>query len=78
MAGVSAVTATLDPDLILRHAKRLWDHREQGFPAYTRQKWSEGTTLARCKALKDAEAMLRGTAPDDTGMTGNWPRTEEA
>jgi hypothetical protein len=40
-------------------ARKMWDEREQGFPVHVRQRWEDGSAMARCYALADAEEALR-------------------
>lgn len=43
---------------IIKQAQADWSAREAGFPKFTRQKWEDGTWLARCRTIIDAAHKL--------------------
>jgi hypothetical protein len=43
---------------ILTQAQADWALRERGFPKHTRQRWEDGTWLARCRAIINAARKL--------------------
>jgi len=47
-------------------ARQMWDKREKEFPAFVRQRWEEGSAMARNRALTDARiALTRKCSPWD-------------
>jgi hypothetical protein len=46
---------------IEREAELMWNERELQFPPMARQKWSEGTELARERMLEQARAEIDGS-----------------
>lgn len=48
--------------MIERAAAALWKSRDERFPKFTRQKWEDGTVLARAAALLDAHAVIESLA----------------
>lgn len=61
MASALTVRATMT-DLFLhpveQRAREIWVEREEGFPAFVRQTWDQGTWLARRATLVTAAKEL--------------------
>jgi len=41
-------------------ARKMWDERELSFPPHTRQRWEQGSLLARNHMLMEARIVLVG------------------
>lgn len=62
----------MTPDERLEAAARAaWEWDDQGFPERCRQKWEEGTQLARATYVARAEAALAAAYPELTAGT-HW------
>lgn len=49
-------------------ARKMWDTREQEFPPHVRQRWEDGSEMARSLILMEARRVLEsGPQWDQTG-----------
>jgi hypothetical protein len=48
----------------LKIARALWDRCQRDFPPFTKQKWDDGTQLARDRFIGDADAVLDAIKDD--------------